>query len=93
MTIGSSLLSSFISLNVALAIFNFLPIAPLDGFKIIGGILPEDKAREWYQLERYGIIFLLLLLISPNMLNAIVGPVMNLLLNLLIPASVAGGII
>ena len=45
-----SFLIIFIQLNVMLAVFNLLPIHPLDGFKIVGGLLPEDKAREWYQL-------------------------------------------
>lgn len=86
----------FISLNIILGVFNLLPISPLDGFKIVGGILSEEKARQWYQLERYGIIFLLMLIFplgNSSMLDMIVRPVFSFLLNLLIPVGISGGII
>lgn len=95
-TIGSIVFAPLILLNVGLGVFNVLPISPLDGFKIVGGILPEDKAREWYQLERYGIIFLLLLIIpigGSSMLGAIMNPVMNFILKFLLPSAVGQGII
>lgn len=78
-----------IYLNVALAIFNLLPISPLDGFKIVGGLLPKDLSLQWDELESYGIIFLLLL-ISPlggSLLTNIISPVISLILNLLIPGT------
>src|SRR3989338_4707598 len=80
-----------ISLNIVLGVFNLLPIHPLDGFKIVGGVLSDDKAREWYQLERYGMIFLLMLIFPfgrSSLLDLIIRPVVSFLLNLLIPASV-----
>jgi Zn-dependent protease len=95
-TIGILILYPIIILNVTLGIFNLLPISPLDGFKIFGGILPEDKAREWYQLERYGIIFLLLLIIpfgSASLLDTVIRPVINTVLHVLLPASLSNGII
>lgn len=92
-TIGSLLLIPLIQINVILGIFNLLPIPPLDGFKIVGGIIPEDKSREWYQLERYGLIFIILLIIpfgQSSMLSLILGPVVNFILNLLLPFRGAG---
>ena len=62
LSIGYFFLLPIISLNVILAVFNLLPIHPLDGFKIAGGLLSDEKAREWYQLERYGMIFLIMLI-------------------------------
>ena len=50
-----------IVINVSLAIFNLVPVSPLDGFKIVGGLLPPKTALSWYSLERYGIFFLILL--------------------------------
>lgn len=85
----SGFLQTLITLNVILAIFNLVPVHPLDGFKIVGGMLPEDKAREWYQLERYGMIFLLFLLfpifggVAP--INQIISPIITFLLSLLLP--------
>lgn len=73
-------------LNFSLAVLNLLPISPLDGFKVVGGILSQERAREWYQLERYGLMFFLLLLIpfgSSNMLSAILIPIVNFIMKLL----------
>lgn len=92
-TIGSLLLQSVIMLNLVLAVFNLIPIHPLDGFKIVGGILPEHQAREWYQLERYGIIFLLMLLIpfsGSSMLSTFLNPIILFLSRIFIPASSLG---
>lgn len=95
-TIGSLIFLPLITLNLILGIFNLLPIHPLDGFKIVGGILPEEKAKEWYQLERYGIIFLLMLIFPlgrSSMLEMIVRPIFSFLINLLAPGNIGGGII
>lgn len=87
-SMGSQILPTLININISLAVFNFLPISPLDGFKIVGGILSDRKAKEWYELERFGFIFLLILIINPGLLNMIVGPFINFLRNLLIPISI-----
>lgn len=95
-TIGSFIFLPMISLNVILGVFNLLPIHPLDGFKIVGGLLSEEKAREWYQLERYGIIFLLMLIFPfgrASLLDIIIRPITSFVLGLLIPTNIGGGII
>lgn len=87
--IGYFLFLPMIALNVSLAVFNLIPISPLDGFKIVGGLLDDEKAREWYGLERYGYIFLLFLILplvgQRSMIDVIIRPISNFLLNLLIP--------
>ncbi len=87
--IGLTLLSSFIYLNIVLGIFNLMPFAPLDGFKIVGGILNEKQAKEWYSLERFRILFLLLFIFpflgNQSMLVIVLGPVINFVTKLLIP--------
>ena len=45
---------SLITWNLLLAAFNLIPIAPLDGFKIVLGVLPQRQATSWMRLERYG---------------------------------------
>jgi len=59
-----------ISINLVLAMINLLPIPPLDGSRILTGILPSYWARQYNRLERYGFILLLVLLYT-KVLNVI----------------------
>jgi Zn-dependent protease len=61
------LLYIFATINIALAVFNLLPIPPLDGHKIVRAILPKSLRYYWEKLEKFSIILILLILlpISP----------------------------
>jgi Zn-dependent protease len=88
MTTG--ILALVIILNLSLAIFNLIPIHPLDGGKILAGFLPEKEAREFdYFMNRVGIILLIFLIFpifgSTSLITSIFYPIINFLLNLLIP--------
>ena len=48
------------SLSISLAIFNLLPIPPLDGSKILFSLLPEDSYYKLMKYERYGMILLII---------------------------------
>jgi len=50
----------FMLTNLVLGLFNLLPIPPLDGGRIAVGVLPLGLARRWAQVERYGIVVVLL---------------------------------
>ena len=64
-----------------LAVFNLVPVHPLDGFTVVKGLLPEDQSREWAQLERYGMFFLLVLIFFPgNPLQTLISPMINFFL-------------
>jgi Zn-dependent protease len=52
----------FFNMNISLAIFNFLPIPPLDGSKILSSILPSSFESGIEMLEQYGFIILLVAL-------------------------------
>ncbi len=52
--------SFIVLINIMLAVFNLLPIPPLDGSKILAAILPARSAEWLLGLERYGFVFLLL---------------------------------
>lgn len=86
-----------IVMNVFLAIFNLVPIHPLDGFKIVGGILPREYARQWQELEPYGMIFLLFLVFpvfgGTAPMSKFISPVINFFLSLLLPGPGAAGVI
>ncbi len=85
--IGSLIFIPMIKMNIILGVFNLLPIHPLDGFKIVGGVLSEKKSQEWYQLQKYGMIFLILLIFpiaGSSMLNNILLPIVDFISNFLI---------
>lgn len=66
-------LSSIIIFNVVLAVFNILPLAPLDGFAVAVGLLPRDLSREVAKLEKYGPGILLVIFLLPLMTGGAVG--------------------
>ncbi len=53
-------LTLFLLANLVLGLFNLLPIPPLDGGRIMVGVLPEQLAMQWARLERAGIVIVLL---------------------------------
>lgn len=90
-------LQPVIVLNVFLAVFNLVPIHPLDGFKIVEGILPPDYARQWHELESYGMIFLLLMVFplfgGTAPISRLIMPPIRFILSLLLPGAGEAGII
>jgi len=83
-------LSTVLFLNVLLAVFNLLPLPPLDGSKVLMGLLPDDLARQYQRLEPWGPGLLMLLIIAPYVTGGLIsvlivtGPVINFLLDLLL---------
>ncbi len=61
----SQILLFAISINAMLAIFNLIPIPPLDGSKILVGLLSPTLALSYARLQRYGVWILLLLVATP----------------------------
>jgi len=88
LSVASIILVPIIVMCINLAIFNLIPIHPLDGFAVVEGLLPEEAARQWHQLQSLGVIMLLVLVFplfgSSPVLSAIT-PVINMLIAILIP--------
>lgn len=62
----------FFAVNLNLAIFNLLPVPPLDGSKILSGVLPADLYFRFMEHERtIGMVFLLIVLVFPGALGKI----------------------
>lgn len=65
-----------IVINLVLAIFNLLPIPPLDGSRFVMGVLPYPLARAYARVEPYGIIIVFLLLYF-GVLGSVIWPAVN----------------
>jgi Zn-dependent protease len=60
------LLTQGFALNIALAVFNMLPIPPLDGSRVADGLMPLSLRPLWERFTRYGPLVLLLVLFMPR---------------------------
>lgn len=67
--IGYDFLDVFISLNLILAVFNFLPVPPLDGSHIIEFFLPKSWDSAWTQVQQTAPFLLLALLLAEHFFN------------------------
>jgi Zn-dependent protease len=72
----NAMLIASVWINLVLCIFNFLPIPPLDGSRILSGILPPDLARSYAGIERYGFILILVLVFS-GILSKLIMPIIH----------------
>lgn len=87
----SELFITIISINLALAVFNMIPLAPLDGSKVALAVLPRELAYHLRRIEMYGPIILMVLIFLPaltpgvrlDILGALLGPPISLMFGLI----------
>jgi Zn-dependent protease len=77
-----SVVTTAIMANLVLAVFNLLPIPPLDGSRVMMGLLPYNLSVEYAKIEPYGFIIIFALLWM-NAINTVIWPVVISLARLL----------
>lgn len=76
--------------NISFAVFNLLPLPPLDGSKLVVSFFPTEFQNKFYMYEKY-FYFLLLILVFTRTINTIIGPIVQSLFKLFI--NIAAGFI
>ena len=79
----------FIIINLALMLFNLIPLAPLDGEKVLDFLLPQNLRQGWNKIKQYGPIILLALvfvlpMIGIDLISMVLTPALSGLLRVLI---------
>ena len=75
-----------VNINLVLAVFNMIPLVPLDGSKVLWGLMPDSWSRAYQQIQQYSLFILLILMLpigGASLLGRILSPIVQALLQTL----------
>ncbi|MDD4908636.1 MAG: site-2 protease family protein [Candidatus Omnitrophica bacterium] len=72
-SLAAELIRNLAFINIILGVFNLLPIPPLDGSRVVAGLLPDSLAQAYNRLEPYGFIIIIGLM-ALGILNILIWP-------------------